>query len=78
MSTVDNNTTRLFAGASIAIGTSAARFIAIAAIMASLKSSFGLNNEQVEWIGGADLWGFTITMLIFGCLYVKDQIGPRR
>ncbi len=36
--------------------------------MASLKDVFGLSNEQVGWIGGAGLWGFTITMLIFGSL----------
>lgn len=75
MSTVEINKTRLFAGSCMAIGTSAARFIAIAAILAPLKSSFGLNNEQVGWIGGAGLWGFTITMLIFGSLC--DSIGMK-
>lgn len=59
---------RLFTGSRFAIGTSAARFVAITAIMASLKDAFGLSNEQVGWIGGAGLWGFTITMLLFGSL----------
>jgi MFS family permease len=59
---------RLFTGSRFAIGTSAARFVAITAIMGSLKDVFGLSNEQVGWIGGAGLWGFTITMLIFGSL----------
>jgi len=59
---------RLFTGSRFAIGTSAARFVAITAIMAPLKDVFGLSNEQVGWIGGAGLWGFTITMLIFGSL----------
>jgi hypothetical protein len=59
---------RLFTAARVAVGTSAARFVAISAVMAALKDSFGLSNEQVGWIGGAGLWGFTITMLIFGSL----------
>ena len=59
---------RLFTGSRFAVGTSAARFVAITAIMASLKDVFGLSNEQVGWIGGAGLWGFTVTMLIFGSL----------
>jgi len=75
MTDVTINVPRLFAGSKIAIATTAARFIAITSIMASLKSSFGLNNEQVGWIGGAGLWGFPVTMLIFGSLC--DSIGMR-
>ncbi len=75
MTGIESNRPRLFAGARIAIATSAARFIAITAIMAPLKSSFGLNNEQVGWIGGAGLWGFPVTMLIFGSLC--DSIGMK-
>jgi fucose permease len=66
---------RLFTGSRFAIGTSAARFVAITAIMASLKDVFGLSNEQVGWISGAGLWGFTVTMLIFGSLC--DVLGMK-
>ncbi|MBM4090115.1 MAG: MFS transporter, partial [Planctomycetes bacterium] len=62
------NAGRLFTGSRFAVGTSAARFVAITAIMASLKDVFRLSNEQVGWIGGAGFWGFTITMVIFGSL----------
>lgn len=75
MSAVEINKSRLFVGSCTAIGTSAARFIVIAALLAPLKSSFGLNNEQVGWIGGAGLWGFPLTMLIFGSLC--DSIGMK-
>jgi len=69
------NRGRLFTAARVAIGTSAARFVAISAVMAALKECFGLSNEQVGWIGGAGLWGFTITMLLFGSLC--DVLGMK-
>lgn len=66
---------RLFTGSRFAVGASAARFVAITAIMASLKDVFGLSNEEVGWISGAGLWGFTVTMLIFGSLC--DVLGMK-
>jgi fucose permease len=69
------NAARLFTASRFAIGTTAARFVAITAIMASLKDCFGLNNAEVGWIGGAGMWGFTITMLVFGSLC--DQLGMK-
>ncbi|MBU4272557.1 MAG: MFS transporter [Planctomycetes bacterium] len=62
------NTKRLFTASRIAVVATAARFVAISAMMAPLKGCFGLDNEQVGWIGGAGLWGFTLTMLLFGSL----------
>jgi fucose permease len=75
MNTANVNTTRLFTASRFAIGVTAARFVAITAIMAPLKDAFGLNNAEVGWIGGAGMWGFTITMLVFGSLC--DQLGMR-
>ena len=69
------NTERLFTASRIAVGATAARFVAISAIMAPLKDCFGLDNEQVGWIGGAGLWGFTLTMLVFGSLC--DLLGMK-
>jgi len=66
---------RLFAASQLAIATSAARFVAIAAIMDALKEHFVLNNQEVGWINGAGLWGFTVTILIFGSLC--DVLGMR-
>ena len=75
MNTSAPNTRRLFTASRIAVGATAARFVAISAIMVSLKNHFGLDNEQVGWIGGAGLWGFTLTMLVFGSLC--DLLGMK-
>ena len=75
MNTSNINTARLFTASRVAVGTTAARFVAIAAILMPMKDYFGLNNEEVGWIGGAGLWGFTITMLVFGSLC--DLLGMR-
>ena len=75
MNSSDVNSGRLFTASRFAVGTSAARFVAISAIMAALKDHFGLSNEQVGWIGGAGMWGFTVTMLVFGSLC--DVLGMR-
>lgn len=66
---------RLFTGSRFAIATGAARFVAITTIMDSLKNVFGLSDEDVGWIGGAGLWGFTVPMLIFGSLC--DVLGMK-
>ena len=75
MNTPDINKKRLFTASRIAVATTAARFVAISAMMAPLKDCFGLDNEQVGWIGGAGLWGFTLTMLVFGSLC--DLLGMK-
>ncbi len=66
---------RLFAGSCFGIGASAMTFVAISAVMGSLKEHFVLTNEQVGWIGGAAMWGFTVTILTFGSLC--DVVGMR-
>ena len=84
MSAADNNTTRLFTGARIAIGTSAARFIAIAA---APESEAALTAQRL--LGPAENYGGRIAFrwiaalsavlaVIFGCLYVNDKIVTRR
>jgi fucose permease len=75
MNKTELNTGRLFTAARFAVGTGAARFVAISAILGALKDHFGLSNEQVGWIGGAGMWGFTVTMLLFGSLC--DALGMR-
>ncbi len=69
------NPKRLFAGSCFGIGASAMTFVAISAVMGPLKEHFLLSNEQVGWIGGAALWGFTVTILTFGSLC--DVVGMR-
>lgn len=69
------NPRRLFVGSCFGVGASAATFVVISAIMGPLKEHFVLTNEQVGWIGGASMWGFTVTILIFGSLC--DVLGMR-
>jgi len=69
------NPRRLFVASCFGVGASAAVFVAISAIMGSLKEHFVLTNEQVGWIGGASMWGFALTILVFGSLC--DVLGMR-
>jgi len=69
------NSRRLFAGSCFGVGASAMTFVAISAVMGPLKEHFLLTNEQVGWIGGAAMWGFTVTILTFGSLC--DVVGMR-
>ena len=43
--------------------------------MGAMKEHFILTNEQVGWIAGAALWGFTISIFIFGPLC--DALGMK-
>jgi len=69
------NPKRLFAGSCFGIGATAMTFVAISAVMRPLKEHFVLTNEQVGWIAGAAIWGFTITILTFGSLC--DVLGMK-
>lgn len=60
--------TKLFVGSCVALIATAMTFAVLSAIMNPLKQQFLLTNEQVGWIGGAGLWGFPISILIFGPL----------
>jgi fucose permease len=43
--------------------------------MLAFKNEFILTNQQVGWIGGAALWGFTVSMVVFGPFV--DSIGMK-
>ncbi|HOK08067.1 MAG TPA: MFS transporter [Candidatus Hydrogenedens sp.] len=60
--------TKLFVGSCTALVATAMTFAVLSAIMNPLKQQFLLTNEQAGWIGGAGLWGFPISILIFGPL----------
>lgn len=59
---------KLFAGSCISLIATAMTFAVMSSIMIPLKMEFLLNNAQVGLIGGAALWGFPISILIFGPL----------
>ena len=56
------------------IATSVA-FATVGAIMLALKREFVLTNQEVGWIGGAALWGFAVSQLVFAPLC--DTLGMR-
>lgn len=66
---------RLFLGSCVALIATSVAFATVGAVMFSLKSEFVLNNAQVGWIGGAALWGFAVSQLIFAPLC--DTLGMR-
>jgi len=70
------NRKRLFLGSCLALIATATAFAVVGAIMLSLKAEFVLTNAQVGWIGGAALWGFTVSMVVFGPFV--DSIGMKR
>jgi len=65
---MDLNKTRLFVGSCFALVATSVCFAVVGAIMGTLKEQFVLSNEQVGWIGGAALWGFTVSIFVLGPL----------
>jgi predicted MFS family arabinose efflux permease len=57
---------KLFMGSCTALIATAMTFAVLGAIMGPLKEQFLLSNLQAGLIGGAGLWGFPISILIFG------------
>jgi len=69
------NRQRLFVGSCFALVATSVCFGVVGAIMGTLKEQFVLSNEQVGWIAGAALWGFSISIIILGPLC--DVLGMR-
>jgi MFS family permease len=62
-------------GSCIALVATSVAFATVGAVMLSLKAEFVLDNAQVGWIGGAALWGFAVSQLLFAPL--ADTMGMR-
>lgn len=69
------NPKRLFIGSCVALIATAVAFATVGAIMLALKREFILTNAEVGYIGGAALWGFAVSQLIFAPLC--DNLGMR-
>ncbi len=69
------DSSRLFIGSCIALIATSVAFATVGAIMLSLKREFVLTNEEVGWIGGAALWGFAVSQLLFAPF--ADTLGMR-
>ena len=66
---------RLFLGSCVALIATSVAFATVGAVMFALKGEFVLNNAQVGWIGGAALWGFAVSQLVFSPFC--DTLGMR-
>ena len=66
---------RLFLGSCVALIATSVAFATVGAIMLALKREFVLTNQEVGWIGGAALWGFAVSQLVFAPLC--DTLGMR-
>lgn len=66
---------RLFVGSCISLIATSVTFAVIADIMGPLKEVFLLTNQDVGWIAGAGLFGFPISIFVFGPLV--DVLGMR-
>lgn len=73
--TTSTDARRLFMGACFALIATSVAFATVGAVMLALKRDFILTNQQVGWIGGAALWGFAVSQLIFAPLC--DTLGMR-
>ncbi len=69
------NPSRLFFGSCMALVATSVAFATVGAVMFDLKGAFVLNNAQVGWIGGAALWGFAVSQVVFAPLC--DTLGMR-
>jgi cyanate permease len=70
------NAPRLFLGSCLALIATSVAFAVIGDIMGTLKNEFVLTNTQIGLIGGAALWGFTVSMIALGPLC--DALGMKR
>lgn len=66
---------RLFLGSCVALIATSVAFATVGAVMLALKREFVLTNAEVGWIGGAALWGFALSQVVFSPLC--DTLGMR-
>ena len=70
------NPNRLFLGSCLSLIATAVAFGAVTGMTEDFKTVFSLSNTQTGWVGGAALWGFAISIWVFGPLC--DAIGMAR
>lgn len=71
----DADRKRLFTGVCWALVATSVAFATVGAVMIDLKREFILTNAEVGYIGGAALWGFAVSQLLFSPFV--DKFGFR-
>lgn len=66
---------RLFLASCMSLISTAVAFGVVTSFLGQVRAHFGLDNYQVGLIGGAALWGFTISIFILGPLC--DAVGMK-
>ncbi|WP_420633547.1 MFS transporter [Candidatus Palauibacter sp.] len=66
---------RLFLASCVSLIATSVTFAVVGAIMLTLKSEFTLTNYEVGLIGGAAIWGFAVSQLLFAPFC--DTLGMR-
>lgn len=69
------NSSRLFRGSCVALVATSVAFATVGAVMFDLTREFALTIEDVGWIGGAAIWGFALSQVVFAPL--ADSWGMR-
>ena len=69
------NKKQLFIGSCFALIATSVAFATVGDVMGSLKKEFLLTNLDIGYIGGAALWGFAVSNIIFAPLC--DTLGMR-
>lgn len=72
----DVNEGRLFFASCFSLIATAAAFAVIGDSMGGMKNEFVLNNAQAGMIGGAAIWGFTLSIIVLGPLC--EALGMKR
>lgn len=67
---------RLFIASCFALIATSVAFAVVGDSMGAMKTEFVLNNAEVGLIGGAAIWGFTISIIILGPLC--ETLGMKR
>ncbi len=66
---------RLFLGSCVSLIATSVTFAVVGAVMLTLKSEFTLTNYEVGLIGGAAIWGFAVSQVVFAPFC--DTLGMR-
>ncbi len=78
MSSADSSAVRprrLFLGSCVSLIATSVTFAVVGAVMLTLKSEFTLTNYEVGLIGGAAIWGFAVSQVLFAPFC--DTLGMR-